>query len=86
VPLLVVAAAGRRRFTPVLCAISAWFTLNVVFYGITDDGRFAVPRSFTVIDATLLIALFGCGSVLWFARVLYAECRVRSSACTTSAS
>ena len=73
IPLLVAAAAGRPRFTPVLAAVSAWFTLNVVFYGITDDGRFDLPRSFTVIDATLLIALLGCGSVLWFARVLYVE-------------
>jgi hypothetical protein len=77
IPFLVAAAAGRRRFTPILVAIGAWFTLNVVFYGITDDGRFAVPRSFTVVDTTLLIALFGCGSVAWFAKVLYAECGVR---------
>ena len=73
IPLLVAAAAGRRRFTPVLIAVSAWFTLNVVFYGITDDGRFDLPRSFTVIDATLLVALLGCGAVWWFARVLYVE-------------
>ena len=53
-----------------LYAVSAWFTLNVVFYGITDDGRFDVPRSLIGIDATLLIAA-GCGSVLWCARVLY---------------
>ena len=63
VPLLAMAAAGRRRFTPVLCAVSAWFTLNVVFYGITDDGRFDVPRSFTVIDTTLLVAVLGCVSL-----------------------
>lgn len=74
IPLLVVAAAGRKRFTPILCAVSAWFTLNVVFYGITDDGRFSIPRSLTVVDTTLLVALLGCLSLFWFARVLYAEC------------
>jgi hypothetical protein len=73
VPLLAAAAAGRRPFTPVLLAISAWFTLNVVFYGITDDGRFAIPRSLTGVDATLLVAALGCGSFLWFAKVLGAE-------------
>ncbi len=79
IPLLVAASAGRRRFTPVLAAVSAWFTLNVVFYGITDDGRFAVSRSFTVIDATLLVAVLGCVSLAWFARVLYVECRIRQA-------
>jgi hypothetical protein len=66
IPLLVAASAGRRRFTSVLAAVSTWFTLNVVFYGITDDGRFAVSRSFTVIDATLLVAVLGCVSLAWF--------------------
>jgi hypothetical protein len=79
VPLLAMAAAGRQRFTRALWAVSAWFTLNVVFYGITDDGRFVVSRSFTVIDATLLVALLGCVSLAWFARVLYAECRIRQA-------
>ena len=78
VPLLAMAAAGRQRFTPVLWAVSAWFTLNVVFYGITDDGRFAVSRSFTVIDATLLVAVLGCVSLAWFAKALYAECSDRT--------
>ena len=50
IPLLVAAAAGRRRFVPVLAAVSAWFTLNLVFYGVvSDDGRFAVPRMLTVV-------------------------------------
>ena len=74
IPLLVAASAGRSRFTPVLWAVSAWFTLNIVFYGITDDGRFAISRSFTVIDVTLLVAVLGCVSLAWFANVLYAEC------------
>jgi len=75
IPLLVAAAAGRRRFVPVLAAVSVWFTLNLVFYGLSDDGRFAVPRTLTVVDTTLLIALFGCVSLFWFASVLSAECR-----------
>jgi hypothetical protein len=73
VPLLALAAAGRNRLTPVAIAVSAWFTLNLVFYGLTDDGRFAVPRAFTVVDATLLVAVLGCGSLVWFAKVLRDE-------------
>ena len=80
IPLLVAAAAGRRRFVPVLAAVSAWFTLNLVFYGVaSDDGRFAIPRTFTVVDTTLLVAVFGCISVFWFASVLRAECRSSSA-------
>ena len=73
IPTLVAAAAGRKRFTPILCAVSAWFTLNVVFYGITDDGRFSIPRSLTVVDTTLLVAIFGCVTFAWFAMVLRTE-------------
>ena len=67
---------GRRAAAvhPGARAVSAWFTLNIVFYGITDDGRFDLPRSFAVIDATLLVAVLGCVSLAWFAKVLYAEC------------
>ena len=67
---------SRRRFVPVMAAVSAWFTLNLVFYGVaSDDGRFAIPRTFTVVDTTLLVAVFGCLSLFWFASVLGAECR-----------
>jgi hypothetical protein len=77
---LVAASAGRRRFTAVLAAVSAWFTLNIVFYRITDDGRFDVPRWFTVIDATMVVVVVGCVWFAWFATVLCAECVARSSA------
>ncbi len=76
IPLLVAAAAGRRRFVPVLAAVSTWFTLNLVFYGVaSDDGRFAVPHMLTVVDTTLLLAVFGCASLFWFASVLTSECQ-----------
>jgi hypothetical protein len=74
IPLLVAAAAGRKRFTTALVAISAWFTLNLVFYGITDDGRFALSRAYTIVDTTLLVAVLGCVSLVWFASALYDEC------------
>ena len=75
VPLLVAAAAGRRRFAPVLAAVSMLFTLNLVFYGVSDDGRITVPRMLTVVDTTLLLSLLGCVTLFWFASVLRAECR-----------
>ncbi len=74
IPLLTVAAAARPRFVPVLAAVSAWFALNLLFYGVTDDGRFVWSRSFTIVDATMLVAVFGCASLWWFGRVLRTEC------------
>ncbi|MFI5179168.1 MAG: hypothetical protein ACHQO8_11415 [Vicinamibacterales bacterium] len=75
VPLLVVAAAGRRRFAPILIAVSALVTLNLVFYGLSDDGRFVVSRAWTGIDATLVVAALDCVVLVWFGWVLRRECR-----------
>jgi ABC-type Na+ efflux pump permease subunit len=60
----------------VLAAVSAVCTLNLVFYGVaSDDGRFTPPHMLTVVDTTLLLALFGCVTLFWFAAVLVRECR-----------
>ena len=76
IPLLVVAAAGHRRLRPVLWAVSAIFALNLnAFYGVSEyiDG-YAVPRTLTVIDLTVWLALANCATLVWHGWVLSGEC------------
>ena len=52
VPLLVLAAAGRRAFLPIAIGVSAIVALNLnLFYGFGDGIGFALPRAITMIDA-----------------------------------
>jgi hypothetical protein len=75
VPLLVLAAAGRRAFRPIAIGVSAIVALNLnLFYGLGDGIGFALPRTITVIDATVWLALANCFWLLWHARVLAREC------------
>ena len=78
VPLLVIAAAGRREYRPVLYAVSALFALNLnLFYGISEygfRGRFMIPRSLTIIDLSVLAAVVNCGMLAWHATVLRRAC------------
>ena len=84
VPLLVMAAAGRPRYRPVLWVVTAIFALNLnLFYGISEaqyTGRFAIPRSITIIDLTVLLAVANCAALGWHALVLRRECRDLSDA------
>jgi len=73
-PLLALAAAGRPAFRPVLFAVSAIFALNLnLFYGIGEDVGYALPRSLTIIDATVVLAIVNCIALVWHARVLRRE-------------
>jgi hypothetical protein len=75
VPLLALASAGRPRLTLVYAAVSAIFAIDLnLFYGISEDVGYALPRSLTIIDATVVLAFVNCGVLLWHARVLRAEC------------
>jgi hypothetical protein len=75
VPLLVLAAAGRRAFRPIAIGVSAIVALNLnLFYGFGDGIGFALPRAMTVIDATIWLALANCFWLSWHARVLHREC------------
>ena len=70
VPLLAGAAAIHPRLRPVFYGVSAVFALNLLlFFGI---GRgFPLPRrNFTVIDATVLLALANCALLLLHERQL----------------
>jgi hypothetical protein len=74
IPMMVLAAAGRQAFRPVLLVVSAIVALNLnMFYGISEDAGFAVPRSITVIDLSVVIALCNCAALVWHAAVLRRE-------------
>jgi hypothetical protein len=75
VPLLGIAAAGRPRLLPVFVAVSAIFALNLnLFYGLSEDIGFALPRSLTIVDATVVLAVVNCAALAWHAAVFSREC------------
>ena len=78
--MLVVAASGRPRFRPVLWALSAIVTLNLnIFYGISEYiGGYAIPRTWTVVDLSVLLALANCATLVWHAVVLKKETCVKA--------
>lgn len=80
VPLLAIAAAGRRRFTQIFVAVSAIVALNLnIFYGISEGVGYAIPRDVTLIDLSVVLAAANCAALLWHARVLQSECSRASS-------
>jgi hypothetical protein len=81
VPFLTLAAAGRRRFTPVLIGVSAIFALNLnLFYGISEDVGYRIPRGLTIIDLTVVLALANCAALAWHAAVFRRECAAPTEA------
>jgi hypothetical protein len=75
VPLLVLAAAGRRGFRPIAVGVSVVAALNLnLFYGFGDGIGYALPRAITIIDLTVLVALLNCFLLSWHAVALSREC------------
>ncbi len=75
VPLLGLAAAGRPRMVPVFVAVSAIFAVNLnLFYGISEDIGYALPRTVTIVDATVVLAVANCAVLAWHAAVFSREC------------
>lgn len=75
VPLLAFAGCVRPRLRRVHFAVSAVIALNLfLFFGF---GRALPlpPRTFTIIDATVLLALANCLLFTWHARNFSRECR-----------
>lgn len=71
VPMLAVAGALDRRFRPVFYAVSVVTALNMnLFYGISRGWGWAVPRTITPIDLSVLLAMVSVGVFVWHARVL----------------
>ena len=78
VPLLVLVAAQKPRYRPILWAVSAIFFLNLnLFYGISEyayRGQYVIPRNITVIDLSVLVSVANCAVLAWHAVVLRREC------------
>jgi len=70
-PLLAAAAAADVRYRRVALAISIAMALNLLlFYGIGRDFR-PLPRTATVVDTTVLLAIAQVAIFIWHGRVLY---------------
>jgi len=75
VPLVGIAAAGRPRLTPIFVVLSAILVLDLnLFYGISEDIGYAIPRTLTIVDATVLVAIANCAALAWHAAVFSREC------------
>ena len=75
-PLLVLAAALRREFAPVLAALSVTLALNLYFvYGLYGDGAPDLSVSLTGIDPTVLLSVVNCLLFGWFCVTFARACR-----------
>lgn len=71
VPLLALAAALRPAFRALFYAVTTIVTLNLnLFYGIGRGMGFAIPRTITGIDITVLLSVVNVIVLLWFAAKL----------------
>ena len=74
-PLLAVVAAERKRYRPLFALLSALLFLNLnLFYGLGQGRAYALPRSLTFIDATVLLAAVNIGALVWHLRLFAREC------------
>jgi hypothetical protein len=77
IPFLAIAAAGRRRYVPVFVLLSAIFALNLnLFYGMGESVGYLIPRTLTIVDMTVLLAILNCATLAWHATVFRVECSV----------
>lgn len=71
VPFLVLAAALRRELRPVLGVVSMICALNLnMFYGLSHGLGWAVPRSISLVDLSIVVAIVNVATFFWFARRL----------------
>jgi hypothetical protein len=76
VPLLALAAGARPQLRRIHIAVSAVIALNLfLFFGL-GRGIPLPPRTFTIIDATVLLAAANCVLFLWHARAFGSECKL----------
>ncbi len=75
VPFLAIAAALEPAFRPIFFALSASVALNMnLFYGISRGYGWAIPRTITPIDLSVLLAFVNVGLLFWHGRrLLYAS-------------
>jgi hypothetical protein len=75
VPLLAFAACARPRLRPIHIAISVVVAANLFLFFGFGRGIPVPPRTFTVIDATVLLAAANCVLFVWHLRTFAVECR-----------
>jgi hypothetical protein len=74
IPLLALAAATRPRLRPLLAVVSAVVALNMnAMYGFGLNVGWAVPRTITGVDLTVVLAVINAAALIWFAAALHAE-------------
>ena len=62
-------------FRPIAAAVSVVVALNLnLFYGFGDGIGYALPRAVTIVDLTVIVALFNCLLLSWHAVVLSRQC------------
>ena len=80
IPLLALASALRPALRPIFVADSLICALNMnLFYGISPGFGWAVPRTITPVDASVLLAFVNIGVLAWYARVLAREAAAPAS-------
>ena len=71
VPLLIVAAALRREFAPILAGLSVTFALNLFLlfgFGLSAPPVWLIKGM--GIDSTVCVAAINCALLGWFAAIL----------------
>jgi len=80
VPLLILAAAVDRRYRGVLAAVTIVAALNLyLFYGFGSNWPPVTPRTWTGIDATVVLAFVSLGVFVQFARVMATRSSLRTA-------
>jgi hypothetical protein len=87
VPLLALAAVLRPRVRALFVVISTICALNLnLFYGISRGQGWAVPRTMTVIDATVVLSVINILALIWHARLLARESQPAANTAAARAS
>jgi hypothetical protein len=70
VPLLALAAALEPAFRPVFYAVTVIVALNINLFDGIGFGHWAIPRSITFIDASVIVAAANVIVLFWFSGLL----------------
>lgn len=77
-PLLGIVAATRPQYRTLFLAVTAIAALNLnLMYGFGDGVGYAIPRTLTGIDATVIVAALNCAALAWHAATLSRLLKVR---------
>lgn len=75
-PLLAIVVASRPQYTNLFFVMSAVVMLNLnLLYGFGENVGFAIPRSLSVIDLTVIVAAVNCAALVWHMTIFERDCR-----------